>query len=135
VMCWPPPLLTTILTRYMNLYDINKRYIDDSLRYYICEVYITIRHGISSSENDKQIAQEMLDRQALSLVEKRFIKDWKVNIQFSDKATRRDMTIDNLLHGTDDEVEEFIEVAYQMTDRSFHSVRVMKRQLDDYVPV
>ncbi len=49
--------------------------------------------------------------------------------------TRRDMTIDNLLHGTDDEVEEVIEVAYQMTDRSFHSVRVMKRQLDDYVPV
>jgi len=96
------------------------------------------RYNIGT-ESDTQTSQEMvkdvLDRQALSLVEKRFIKDWKVNIQFSDKATRRDMTIDNLLHGTDDEVEEFIEVVYQMTDRSFHSVRVMKRQLDDYVPV
>jgi hypothetical protein len=122
----------------MNLYDINKRYIDDSLRYFICEVYTMHRYNIGT-ESDTQTSQEMvkdvLDRQALSLVEKRFIKDWKVNIQFSDKATRRDMTIDNLLHGTDDEVEEFIEVAYQMTDRSFHSVRVMKRQLDDYVPV
>jgi len=96
------------------------------------------RYNIGT-ESDTQTAQEMvkdvLDRQAENLMEKHFIRDWKVNMQFSDKATRRDITIDNLLHGTDDEVEEFIEVAYQMADRSFHSVRVMKRHLDDYVPV
>jgi hypothetical protein len=122
----------------MNLYDINKRYIDDSLRYFICEVYTMHRYSIGT-ESDTQVAQnmvkDMLDRQAESLMEKHFIRDWMVRMQFSDKATRRDITIDNLLHGTDDEVEEFIEIAYQMTDRSFHSVLVMKRQLDDYVPV
>jgi hypothetical protein len=122
----------------MRLYDINKRYIDDSLRYYICEVYTMHRYNIGT-ESDTQTSQEMvkdvLDRQAENLMEKRFIMDWKVSMQFSDKATRRDMKIDNLLLGINDEVEEFIEVAYQMADRSFHSVRVMKRQLDDYVPV
>jgi hypothetical protein len=122
----------------MRLYDINKRYIDDSLRYYICEVYAMNRYSIGT-ESDTQTAQTMvkdvLDRQAESLMEKRFIMDWKVNMQFSDKATRRDITIDNLLYGTDDEVEEFIEIAYQMTDRSFHSVRVTKKNLDYYVSV
>jgi hypothetical protein len=122
----------------MRLYDINKRYIDDSLRYYICEVYAMHRYSIGT-ESDTQTAQTMvkdvLDRQAESLMEKRFIMDWKVNMQFSDKATRRDITIDNLLYGTDDEVEEFIEIAYQMTDRSFHSVRVTKKNLDYYVSV
>jgi hypothetical protein len=122
----------------MRLYDINKRYIDDSLRYYICEVYAMHRYSIGN-ESDTQTAQTMvkdvLDRQAQNLMEKRFIMDWKVNMQFSDKATRRDITIDNLLYGTDDEVEEFIEIAYQMTDRSLHSVRVTKKNLDYYVPV
>ena len=122
----------------MRLYDITKRYIDDSLRYYICEVYTMHRYNIGH-ESDAQIAQEMvknvLDRQAESLMEKHFIRDWKVSMQFSDIATRRDMKIDNLLLGINDEVEEFIEVAYQMTDRSIHTVRVTKKHLDDYVPV
>ena len=122
----------------MRLYDITKRYIDDSLRYYIFEVYAMHRYSIGT-ENDTQSAQDMvkdvLGRQAQNLMEKGFIKDWKVNMQFSDKATRRDITIDNLLLGINDEVEEFIEVAYQMTDRSFHSVRLTKKKLDDYVPV
>jgi hypothetical protein len=122
----------------MRLYDITKRYIDDSLRYYICEVYAMHRYSIGT-ESDTQTAQTMvkdvLDSQAQNLMEKRFIMDWKVSMQFSDIATRRDITIDNLLQGTDDEVEEFIEVAYQMTDRSIHSVRVTKKHLDDYVPV
>lgn len=90
-------------------------------------------------ESDTQTAQEMvkdvLDRQAKNLMQKEFIRDWKVSMQFSDKATRRDMKIDNLLLGIDDEIEEFIEVAYQMTDRSIHSVRVEKKHLDGYVPV
>jgi len=122
----------------MRLYDITKRYIDDSLRYYICEVYTMHRYNIGH-ESDTQTAQEMvkdvLDRQAKNPMEKQFIRDWKVSMQFSDKATRRDMKIDNLLLGINDEIEEFIEVAYQMTDRSIHSVRVEKRHLDGYVPV
>jgi hypothetical protein len=77
----------------------------------------------------------MLGRQAESLMEKGLIKDWKVNMEFSDKTTRRDIIIDNILLGINDEVDEFIEIAYQMTDRSLHSVRVEKRHLDDYVPV
>jgi len=122
----------------MRLYDITKRYIDDSLRYYICEVYTMHRYNIGT-ESDTQVAQEMvkdvLDRQAQNLMQKEFIRDWKVSMQFSDIATRRDMKIDNLLLGINDEVEEFIEVAYQMTDRSIHTVRVTKKHLDDYVPV
>jgi hypothetical protein len=121
----------------MRLYDIRKRYIDDSLRYYICEVYAMHRYSIGT-ENETQEAQtivsDVLGRQAQNLMEKQFISDWKVNIQFLDKSTKRDITIDNLLHGTDEEVEEFIEIAYQMTNRSFHSVRVIKKHLDDYVP-
>jgi len=121
----------------MRLIDINKRYIDDSLRYYICEVYAMHRYNIGY-ESDTQTAQDMVEdvlgRQAESLMEKQFIRDWKVNMKFSDKATIRDMKIDNLLLGINDEVEEFIEVAYQMTDRSIHCVRVAKKHLDDYVP-
>ncbi len=90
-------------------------------------------------ENDTQAAQTMikdvLGRQAESLMRKGFIMDWKVNMEFSDKAARRDIIIDNLLLGINDEVEEFIEIAYQMTDRSLHSVCVTKKHLDDYVPV
>jgi hypothetical protein len=122
----------------MRLYDITKRYIDDSLRYYICEVYTMHRYNIGD-ENDTQAAQTMikdvLGRQAESLMEKGFIMDWKVNMEFSDKAARRDIIIDNLLLGINDEVEEFIEIAYQMTDWSLHSVRVTKKHLYDYVPV
>jgi hypothetical protein len=81
------------------------------------------------------MVKDVLDRGIGDSKFNHFIRDWMVRMQFSDKATRRDITIDNLLHGTDDEVEEFIEVAYQMTDRSFHSVRLTKKQLDDYVPV
>ena len=122
----------------IRLYDITKRYIDDSLIYYICEVYTMHRYSIGT-ESDTLAAQTMvkdvLGRQAQNLMEKSFIMDWKVNMQFSDKITRRDTTIDNLLYGTDDEVEEFIEVAYQMTDRSLHSVRIIKKHLDAYSPV
>lgn len=122
----------------IRLYDITKRYIDDSLRYYICEVYTINRYSIAS-ESDTQTTQDIirnvLGRQVQNLMEKDFIMDWKVNIQFSDKITRRDTTIDNLLYGTDDEVEEFIEVAYQMIDRSLHSVRIIKKHLDAYSPV
>jgi hypothetical protein len=122
----------------MRLYDITKRYIDDSLRYYICEVYTIHRYSIGD-ENDTQVAQTMvkdvLGRQAENLMEKRFIMDWKVSMQFSDKAARRDIIIDNILLGINDDVEEFIEIAYQMTDRSLHSVCVTKKHLDDYVPV
>jgi hypothetical protein len=121
----------------ISLYDIAKRYIDDSLRYYICEVYTMHRYNIAS-ESDTQTTQDIirnvLGRQAQNLMEKDFIMDWKVNMQFSDKITRRDTTIDNLLLGTDDEVEEFIEVAYQMTDRSLHSVLIIKKHLDAYSP-
>jgi hypothetical protein len=118
----------------MRPYDITKRYIDDSLRYIICEVYAVNRYNIGDEKAHEMITN-VLEGQAENLLEKGFIRDWKVNIQFSDKATRRDMTIDNLLLGINDEVEEFIEVAYQMTDRSLHSVRLTKRHLDDYVPV
>jgi hypothetical protein len=122
----------------IRLYDITKRYIDDSLRYYIYEVYTINRYSIAS-ESDTQTTQDIirnvLGRQAQNLMEKDFIMDWKVNMQFSDKITRRDTKIDNLLYGTDDEVEEFIEVAYQMIDRSLHSVRIIKKHLDMYSPV
>jgi hypothetical protein len=95
------------------------------------------RYNIAS-ESDTQTTQDIirnvLGRQAQNLMEKDFIMDWKVNMQFSDKITRRDTTIDNLLLGTDDEVEEFIEVAYQMTDRSLHSVLIIKKHLDAYSP-
>jgi hypothetical protein len=126
----------------IRLYDITKRYIDDSLRYYICEVYTMHRYSIGTESDTqaesalaKTMLKDMLGRQAQNLMEKDFIMDWKVNMQFSDKITRRDTKIDNLLYGTDDEVEEFIEVAYQMIDRSLHSVRIIKKHLDIYSPV
>jgi hypothetical protein len=126
----------------MRLYDITKRYIDDSLRYYICEVYTIYRYSIGTESDTlaestltQTMVRDMLGRQAESLMEKGFIKDWKVNMEFSDKTTRRDIIIDNILLGINDEVDEFIEIAYQMTDWSLHSVRVTKKHLYDYVPV
>jgi len=116
----------------MRLYDIKKRYIDDSLRYYICETYSM--NKFLSKETMLYKTRHLLERQAQILQEKGFIRDWKINMLFSDRAAKRDAMIDSLLHGTDGEVEEFIEASYQMTDHSIHSIRIGKNQLDSYVP-
>jgi hypothetical protein len=117
----------------MKLIDINKRYIDDSLRYFIFEIY-------SMNKNKKKEVKflrirKMLEKRTQSLLEKGFIIDWCIELEFWDISKRRDLMIEGLLNGTKCDYEEFIEVLYRMQDGLFYSVRIEKHHLDSYVQV
>jgi hypothetical protein len=97
----------------MNLRDINKRYIDDVLDYYIKEMYSWQYFEYkSASERDIEV---ML----------------KINVNLRTKQQRRAAKLEGLLDGVEDE-GSFIEVLYQIPDRSMYSVRISEEELLKY---
>ena len=79
----------------MNLRDINKRYIDDVLDYYIKEMYswqyTEYEYG---SERDIEV---MLNKRLEELNKKDFVRDWKVNVNLRTKAEIRAAKLEGLL--------------------------------------
>ena len=113
----------------MSLRDINKRYIDDVLDYYIKEMYSWQYFEYkSASERDIEV---MLNKRLELLNEKDFVIDWKVNVNLRTKAEIRAAKLEGLLDGVEDE-GSFIEVLYQMQDRSMWSVRISEEELIAY---
>jgi|688.fasta_scaffold270828_2 hypothetical protein len=113
----------------MNLRDINKRYIDDVLDYYIKEMYSWKYFEYkSASERDIEV---MLNKRLEVLHKGDFVIDWKVNVNLRTKQQRRAAKLEGLLDGVEDE-GSFIEVLYQIPDRSMYSVRISEEELLKY---
>ena len=110
----------------MNLRDINKRYIDDVLEYYIKEMYSWQYFEYkSASERDIEV---MLNKRLEVLHKGDFVIDWKVNANLRTKAERRAAKLEGLLDGVEDE-GSFIEISYQMPDKSMWSVKISEEEL------
>ena len=110
----------------MNLRDINKRYIDDVLEYYIKEMYSWQYFEYkSASERDIEV---MLNKRLELLQEKDFVRDWKVNVNLRTKAECRAAKLEGLLDGVEDE-GSIIEISYQMPDKSMWSVKISEEEL------
>lgn len=110
----------------MSLRDINKRYIDDVLDYYIKEMYSWQYFEYkSASERDIEV---MLNKRLELLNEKDFVRDWRVNVNLRTKAEIRAAKLEGLLDGVEDE-GSFIEVLYQMPDKSMWSVKISEEEL------
>jgi hypothetical protein len=113
----------------MNLRDINKRYIDDVLEYFIKEMYSWKYFEYkSASERDIEV---MLNSRLEVLHKGDFVIDWKVNVNLRTKQQRRAAKLEGLLDGVEDE-GSFIEVLYQIPDRSMYSVRISEEELLKY---
>ena len=113
----------------MSLRDINKRYIDDVLDFFIKEMYSwKYFEQKSGSERDIEV---MLNKRLEELNKKDFVIDWKVNVNLRTKAEIRAVKLEGLLYGVEDE-GSFIEVLYQMQDRSMWSVRISEEELIAY---
>lgn len=110
----------------MSLRDINKRYIDDVLDYYIKEMYSWQYFEYkSASERDIEV---MLNKRLELLNEKDFVRDWRVNVNLRTKAEIRAAKLEGLLDGVEDE-GSFIEISYQMPDKSMWSVKISEEEL------
>ena len=122
----------------MSLRDIKKRYIDDVLDFFIKEMYIW-RYFENDSDNERFVKtdhhfnniKEMLNKRLEELNKKDFVIDWKVNVNLRTKAERRAAKIEGLLDNVEDE-GSFIEVSYQMPDRSMWSVKILEEELLKY---
>ena len=113
----------------MSLRDINKRYIDDVLDYYIKEMYSWQYFEYkSASERDIEV---MLNKRLELLQEKDFVRDWRVNVNLRTKAECRAAKLEGLLDGVEDE-GNFIEISYQMPDKSMWSVKISEEELIAY---
>jgi hypothetical protein len=113
----------------MNLRDINKRYIDDVLEYFIKEMYSWKYFEYkSASERDIEV---MLNSRLEVLHKGDFVIDWKVNVNLRTKQQRRAAKLEGLLDDVEDE-GSFIEVLYQIPDRSMYSVRISEEELLKY---
>ena len=113
----------------MSLRDINKRYIDDVLEYFIKEMYSWKYFEYkSASERDIEV---MLNSRLEVLHKGDFVIDWKVNVNLRNKQQRRAAKLEGLLDGVEDE-GSFIEVLYQIPDRSMYSVRISEEELLKY---
>lgn len=112
----------------MNLRDINKRYIDDVLDYFIKEMYSWKFEHKSAGERD---IEAMLNKRLEELNKKEFVIDWKVNVNLRTKQQLRAAKLDGLLDDIEDE-GSFVEVLYRMQDRSMWSVRISEEELIAY---
>ena len=113
----------------MSLRDINKRYIDDVLDFFIKEMYSWKYFEYkSASERDIEV---MLNKRLELLQEKDFVRDWRVNVNLRTKAECRAAKLEGLLDGVEDE-GSFIEISYQMPDKSMWSVKISEEELITY---
>ena len=110
----------------MSLRDINKRYIDEIIEYFIKEIYSW--QYLHKSGSEKDIVEVMLKKRLEELNKKDFVIDWKVNVNLRTKAELRAAKLEGLLDGVEDE-GSFIEILYQMQDRSMWSVRISEEEL------
>ena len=110
----------------MSLRDINKRYIDEVIEYFIKEMYSwKYFEQKSGSERDIEV---MLNKRLEELNKKDFVIDWKVNVNLRTKAEIRAAKLEGLLDGVEDE-GSFIEISYQMPDKSMWSVKISEEEL------
>lgn len=109
----------------MSLRDINKRYIDEVIEYFIKEIYTW---KWFKGEID---IESMLNKRLEDLNKKDFVIDWKVNANLRTKAEIRDAKLAGLLYDVEDE-GSFVEVLYRMQDRSMWSVRISEEELIAY---
>lgn len=116
----------------MNLTDINKRYIDDVLEYFIKEIYSwKFEHRATSEIDIEKMLSNRLNNRLEDLCKKEFVINWKVNVNLRTKQQLRAAKLDGLLDGVEDE-GSFVEVLYQMQDRSMWSVRISEEELIAY---
>ena len=117
----------------MSLRDINKRYIDNVLEYFIKEMY-SWRYFEQKSDREKYgkiDIESMLNKRLEDLHKKDFVIDWRVNVNLRTKQQLRDAKLEGLLDGVEDE-GSFVEISYQMQDRSMWSVRISEEELIAY---
>ena len=117
----------------MSLRDINKRYIDNVLEYFIKEMY-SWRYFEQKSDREKYgkiDIESMLNKRLEDLHKKDFVIDWRVNVNLRTKQQLRDAKLEGLLDGVEDE-GSFVEISYQMQDRSMWSVRISEEELITY---
>ena len=117
----------------MSLTDINKRYIDDVLEYFIKEIYSWqwFEQKSGREKYGKIDIEAMLGKRLEDLNKKDFVIDWRVNVNLRTKQQLRDAKLEGLLDGVEDE-GSFIEISYQMQDRSMWSVRISEEELIAY---
>ena len=117
----------------MSLTDINKRYIDDVLEYFIKEIYSWqwFEQKSGREKYGKIDIEAMLGKRLEDLNKKDFVIDWRVNVNLRTKQQLRDAKLEGLLDGVEDE-GSFVEVLYRMQDRSMWSVRISEEELIAY---
>ena len=117
----------------MSLRDINKRYIDEVIEYFIKEIYSWqwFEQKSGREKYGKIDIEAMVGKRLEELNKKDFVIDWKVNVNLRTKQQLRDAKLEDLLDGVEDE-GSFIEILYQMQDRSMWSVRISEEELIAY---
>jgi hypothetical protein len=118
----------------MSLRDINKRYIDEVLEYYIKETYAIFSPTMFFKNLEMRIIsiEKQLRLRSETLQKSSFIIDWKVVVNLRSKEEAREARLINVLDDVEDQ-GSFIEVLYQTPDKSFYSVRVSEEDLINYV--
>jgi hypothetical protein len=107
---------------------INKKYVDDILEYFIYEIYSSFKKPVNTTfltnHLEVRVKEDLMNR---------FIIDYRINVHLSTIDVKRDERISMLL-GDDDHLNEeyYIEVAYRMSDRSLHSVKISEDLLNSY---
>ena len=113
----------------MNKIDrnlIDNRYVEDILEYYIYEIYSMHIQPIRS-----ELLVSVLEGRIKDMLMGKFIIDYNINVQLSDKQNKRDEIISYLLD-ENTQPEYFVEVAYRMSNKSFYSVKINEYLLNSY---
>lgn len=118
----------------MSLKDINKRYIDEVLEYYIKETYAIFSPTMFFKNLEMRIIsiEKQLRLRSETLQKSSFIIDWKVVVNLRSKEEAREARLMNVLDDVEDQ-GSFIEILYRTQDGSFYSVRVSEEDLINYV--
>jgi hypothetical protein len=109
--------------------EIDKIYIDSILEYWMYEVYKRIE--------GRSINPESLEILLFPKVEDlmgRFIIDFKINVNLSSLEKKRDDSI-SLILDEGDKKEYYLEVAYRMNNRSFHSFIINEEDLKESIKI
>ena len=110
----------------IDLNKINKKYVDDILEYFIYELYSSFKKPINTD-----FLKNHLDVVVKDNLMGKFIIDYAINVHLSTIDVKRDDAISFILDGNS-EPEYYIEIAYRMSNRSFHSVKISEELLKSY---
>jgi hypothetical protein len=114
----------------IDLNKINKKYVDDILEYFIYELYSSFKKPINTDFLKSHLETSLIRYVKDNLMGK-FIIDYAINVHLSTIDVKRDDTISFILDGNS-EPEYYIEIAYRMSNRSFHSVKISEELLKSY---